>query len=474
MRLLASKWYIFLLFFLIFSGSYLYIKHSPWTAYWLDGKEFWYQLLWKGKKVGFVQVSYHFQNDGKFQVSQFTRVATMNRAENLDFTEKEILTFDTSDSGQLVAGFYQRQQGDYFEQSRLENINGQLQGEKQINDQKTGISLDPDGFALSEYLQLMSWARQKPLAGESIFTRRIDLGDMTLNRVTYRVLDDNKMTDRVTVVFQEQNRDWDGIAELSFSGTPTRFYVDQLVDQQLVTKDNALQNYTRTDYYTSQIIRINKPLGDVEKLKRVVLSSSLLADYRIIRDKRQHLDEKGDLHLSDNKIARAFREGDYKVSDKTVTLQQEADELHRLALRIVGNSLKTEEKVKKLLYFVSSYLKESPVIRPMTITGILEQRKGDCTEHTQLFNALARTLSIPAREAEGLVYLGDDIQGFGGHVWSEVVIDKQWVAVDPTWNLIKLTATHIQFSKDDKNSIFDSMHKNSRLSFNLVEVDYWQ
>ncbi len=36
---------------------------------------------------------------------------------------------------------------------------------------------------------------------------------------------------------------------------------------------------------------------------------------------------------------------------------------------------------------------------------VLESKKGDCNEHTVLFNALARAAGIPAKTAVGVVYL---------------------------------------------------------------------
>ena len=89
-----------------------------------------------------------------------------------------------------------------------------------------------------------------------------------------------------------------------------------------------------------------------------------------------------------------------------------------------------------------------------------------------LFIALARAVGIPAREVRGLVYLGDDIQGFGGHVWSEVSIGNSWVAVDPTWDLQVLSATHIQLEAENDNNIYNGMHKDSNQSFSLIAAKY--
>ena len=61
--------------------------------------------------------------------------------------------------------------------------------------------------------------------------------------------------------------------------------------------------------------------------------------------------------------------------------------------------------------------------------------------------ALARALGIPAREVRGLVDLGDEETAWGGHAWAEVVLDGRWRPVDPTWNLVTPTATHVAIER---------------------------
>ena len=48
---------------------------------------------------------------------------------------------------------------------------------------------------------------------------------------------------------------------------------------------------------------------------------------------------------------------------------------------------------------------------------VLQSKKGDCNEHTVLFNAFARAAGIPAKTVVGVVYLRG---AFYYHAWSEV------------------------------------------------------
>jgi transglutaminase-like putative cysteine protease len=73
---------------------------------------------------------------------------------------------------------------------------------------------------------------------------------------------------------------------------------------------------------------------------------------------------------------------------------------------------------------------------------VLEQKSGDCNEHTVLYVALARSLGLPARTAAGVVYLRGQ---FYYHAWPEVWLG-QWVAVDPTFGQLPADAAHLRFT----------------------------
>ena len=75
-----------------------------------------------------------------------------------------------------------------------------------------------------------------------------------------------------------------------------------------------------------------------------------------------------------------------------------------------------------------------------TALTTLELLSGDCTEHTVLFIALARSVGIPARICSGFVFLRD---AFYYHFWPEVYVGT-WIPMDPTLNQVIADANHIQ------------------------------
>jgi len=78
-------------------------------------------------------------------------------------------------------------------------------------------------------------------------------------------------------------------------------------------------------------------------------------------------------------------------------------------------------------------------------SDVLAAGKGDCTEHSVLFVALARALGIPARGVHGLVYAryADGKDALYWHAWAEVLSAGEWIALDPTFGQPVADATHL-------------------------------
>ncbi|HEY1554346.1 MAG TPA: transglutaminase-like domain-containing protein [Kofleriaceae bacterium] len=81
---------------------------------------------------------------------------------------------------------------------------------------------------------------------------------------------------------------------------------------------------------------------------------------------------------------------------------------------------------------------------------VLARGRGDCSEMSLLFIALARAVHVPARRVVGLAatYV-DGAPAFGLHAWAEVALDGRWQPVDPTWNEPIADATHVPLHVGD-------------------------
>lgn len=88
----------------------------------------------------------------------------------------------------------------------------------------------------------------------------------------------------------------------------------------------------------------------------------------------------------------------------------------------------------------------------------LASREADCSEFSELFVALARSLGLPARTVSGLAHAGST---FGGHAWVEVWVGE-WIEMDPTWGTDFVDATHI---RNTSSALVTSA------ALNLIEVE---
>ena len=108
---------------------------------------------------------------------------------------------------------------------------------------------------------------------------------------------------------------------------------------------------------------------------------------------------------------------------------------------IAGREHRAGPVAELLTHWVYDNLEKKITISVPSALQVLEDRRGDCNEHTVLYVALARALGLPARTAAGVVYLRGH---FYYHAWPEVWLG-QWVAVDPTFNQYPADASHLRF-----------------------------
>ena len=126
---------------------------------------------------------------------------------------------------------------------------------------------------------------------------------------------------------------------------------------------------------------------------------------------------------------------------KEPLLQVGDAKLVALVERLSKGTTTKRDVAERLVQWVHDSLRKEVTVSVPDALRILDQKKGDCNEHTQLLVALARTARIPARTASGLAY----VRGrFYFHAWPELFLG-QWVAVDPTFGQFPADAAHLRF-----------------------------
>jgi transglutaminase superfamily protein len=125
----------------------------------------------------------------------------------------------------------------------------------------------------------------------------------------------------------------------------------------------------------------------------------------------------------------------------TPFLQSDHPSIRALSAKILQgetNALRAALKIKDWVY---KEIAKEPTISIPNALEVLRTKKGDCNEHTVLFNALARAAGIPAKTIVGVVYLHG---AFYYHAWSEVWLGD-WVSLDSVLNQFPADVTHVKF-----------------------------
>ncbi len=150
----------------------------------------------------------------------------------------------------------------------------------------------------------------------------------------------------------------------------------------------------------------------------------------------------------------------------TPFLQSDHPKIRAITGRVLGGETDGLKAVKRIREWVYHGLAKVPTVSIPNALEVLQTRKGDCNEHTVLFNAMARAVGIPAKTVVGVVYLRG---AFYYHAWSEVWLG-QWVSVDSVLNQFPADVTHIRFLEGEIDRQIDILELIGKLKIKLVEV----
>ena len=120
--------------------------------------------------------------------------------------------------------------------------------------------------------------------------------------------------------------------------------------------------------------------------------------------------------------------------------------LRAAATDIVGKATSAWDSMRAVVDWVSREMTYELTPRHLDDLTLLEVRRGDCTEYTQLTIALLRALGIPARMRIGLAGEGSMLVA---HAWVEFHDGVGWHEIDPTAGRTSVDASYIDASVMD-------------------------
>jgi hypothetical protein len=225
------------------------------------------------------------------------------------------------------------------------------------------------------------------------------------------------------------------------------------------------------DIVAQTAIPLGTPLNDAQAKDRIQfkLAGVNLANFPLHGGRQNLVDDRLDVRLEDLKQLNApkipvqeARLASYL--QPTPFLQTDHPNIQALAAKIVGGETHGYRAAVKIKDWVYREIAKEPTVSIPNALEVLQTKKGDCNEHTVLFNALARAAGIPAKTVVGVVYLRG---AFYYHAWSEIWLG-QWISLDSVLNQFPADVTHIKFLEGEIDRQIDLLQLIGNLKIEVL------
>ncbi len=410
----------------------------------------WFELRWQGRKVGFVH-EYWSREKGAIAWHQQLKISGIGRAMKVVTTVDEQLQFSDQEPHLLLSGYSHHV-------STMGARSSNQWSRFKVQQHKLIISRNGQQF-IKDYPQFYSIGQHlfpALLAKLSTAQNQYYISQWNMDNfspVTYYFFNHNSSSLKSSWQSQQTGRlggGWQSIWQYDDRGQLSGRYLvnkrkkrgQHLVSYQLSSRKKAQSFNDSRRLLRHEYVAIDRPLGRVSTISGLDLQLSGIHTVETRQNKAGGL-----LHIQFS------TRPEVSTTDQTIGAETWLDlsgryphlsRLDEMTSNLFQAETTTMEKTKILVKYVSDFIRNEPVLTPASLQSVLNDPVGDCTEHALLFVALARNSGIPAREVNGLLYLGDEQQKYQAHVWAEVFIDHHWLAVDPTWDRIGLDAGYIQ------------------------------
>lgn len=119
-----------------------------------------------------------------------------------------------------------------------------------------------------------------------------------------------------------------------------------------------------------------------------------------------------------------------------------------MAKEIVGPERDPLAKARRIERWMHGAMRLDNTVSFCKASEVAQRRAGDCRQHAMLTTALCRASGVPSRTAIGLVPMIDPRgrPAMAYHMWSEVWVKGQWLALDSTLGQGAIGAAHLKIA----------------------------
>ncbi len=413
--------------------------------------ESWYRVQLNGDHVGFMYNHSHMDRQGQWHFFSTTHFLLQDNAPN---TIAKHLIFAAQPPFRLLSATYTNRQDRTAYETRLAATDAGYRATIDRAGRSTEVELDWQ-FDLQTFVAFETWlAEELRPPNDQFLARTPDFERLRIIQRAYRVVannDEGYLVETSAPFAATQT-------QLDRSLRPLRLSMAGIFDVIATTEADAiaLKNLRRK---TNYLFAVDQPISNHTALASLDLEVTseaeveLPARLRLVAnpvtsrgDGREYLGEELRYPVSAPAIQSLVHESLSAPSD----------------LDQVGRLLRTAHQALR-------YALDQPA---GSVLGALARGSGECTDYADLFTTLARAANLPARTVYGLAYQDGNTPGFLFHAWNEVYADGRWQAVDPTWNQLRVDATHIPLSEAEA-AAFMLANNVAGVSFSIRNLSYF-
>ncbi|MGH7796874.1 MAG: transglutaminase-like domain-containing protein [Candidatus Binatia bacterium] len=358
-----------------------------------------------------------------------------------------------------------------------------------VNDGKLRLEIDSGGHKSTRDLTLTQAPYLLAALKPYVVTQQLESG----KKLLFSTFDPSTLSQQVTTVVIEGRerirvgdrtepairlrQSYRGISVISWVDGHGRTLKEEspagfsLVRQGAQEARNLPGHAVTLDIVAQTAIPLATPLNDAQAKERIQvrLAGVNLANFPLHGGRQKLVDDRLDIRLEDLKQlnvpkipVREARLASYL--QPTPFLQTDHPDIQTLAAKIVGAETHGYRAAIKIKDWVYREIAKEPTVSIPNALEVLQTKKGDCNEHTVLFNALARAAGIPAKTVVGVVYLRG---AFYYHAWSEIWLGD-WVSLDSVLNQFPADVTHIKFLEGEIDRQIDLLQLIGNLKIEVL------
>jgi transglutaminase-like putative cysteine protease len=246
----------------------------------------------------------------------------------------------------------------------------------------------------------------------------------------------------------------------------------KFLTQAAINKKDVLLDFS--------LIRVDTPILEPERVEFMeVALTGIKVELSMPEDEMQRCERKGEEVFCKISVQRLEGYEEASAADPAEVekylqpshvVPSRNDLIRKTARKITTDAEITLERLRLLVEWMQKNIEKKP-IDVFTALDVLSGRKAECQGNSFLYAAFARSLDIPTRVVNGIVYSAG-YQGFLYHTWTESLVNGRWVAVDPTFVQLPADATHIKLIEGERPSdLLPLVDLIGKLQVRIISVD---